>query len=65
MKFFNIFNTLSLYKGAYSGEKKDESSVYSSLSLLARGNKWSNGELSWMFVADPIVKQVALMHYHY
>lgn len=53
MKFFNIFNTGSLYRGAY---EQSPSNIYSAVHLLARGNKWSHGEVSWMCVADPIVK---------
>jgi hypothetical protein len=60
MRFFNIFNTKNLYQEAYS-----QKSNLSILSLLAKSNKWSFGELSWMHVADPLMKQIALMHYHY
>ena len=63
MKFFNIFNTESLVRGAYSEKKSN--SIYSALHLLAKGNKWGHGELSWMCVADPVIKQVALLHYYH
>lgn len=63
MRFFNIFNTLNLYQGAF--EKTNGGSIYSTLRLLSKSNKWSFGELSWLHVADPIIKQIALMHYHY
>jgi hypothetical protein len=60
MRFFNIFNTKNLYQEAFS-----EKSGFSILRLLAKSNKWSFGEISWMHVADPLMKQIALMHYHY
>lgn len=69
MKFFNIFNTQSLYYGAFNGDIKNgkinSNSIYSCLRLLALGNKWSYNELSWMHVSDPLMKQIALMHFHY
>ena len=51
MKFFNIFNSLNLNTQAFS-----EKSGFSILRLLAKSNKWSFGELSWMYVADPLMK---------
>ena len=33
------------------------------LRLFASSNKISAGELSYLFVSDPIMKQVALMHF--
>lgn len=41
------------------------SSGFSILRLLAKSNKWSFGELQYLFVSDPIIKQVALMHFYY
>jgi hypothetical protein len=32
---------------------------------MCSGNKWSFGELSYLFVADPLVKQIALMHFYH
>ena len=63
MRFFNIFNTLNLYQGAF--EKASSGSIYSTLRLISKSNKWSFGEISWLHVADPIIKQIALMHYYY
>ncbi len=60
MRFFNIFNSLNLYR-----ESLSQKSNFSILRLLAKSNKWSFGELSWMHVADPLIKQIALMHYYY
>lgn len=63
MRFFNIFNTLNLYQGAF--EQTKSGSIYSTLRLVSKCNKWSFGEISWLHVADPIIKQIALMHYHH
>jgi hypothetical protein len=63
MKFFNIFNTLNLYQGAF--ENSRSGSIYTNIRLLSKRNKWSYREISWMHVADPIIKQIALMHYHF
>jgi|LauGreDrversion4_2_1035121.scaffolds.fasta_scaffold20973_5 hypothetical protein len=60
MGLFNIFNAESIHRNAFKGE----SHLYSALHLMAKGNGWSHGQLSWLCVADPIVKQVALLHYH-
>ena len=60
MRFFNIFNTLNLHQESF----KDKSE-FSILRLLGKSNKWSFGEISWLYVADPLMKQIALMHYHY
>lgn len=60
MRFFNIFNTLNLYQESFT-----DNSAFSILRLLGVSNKWSFGELSWLHVADPLIKQIALMHYHY
>lgn len=54
MRFFNIFNTLNLYRGAF--DQPNTGSIYSILGLLSRTNKWSFAEISWLFVADPIIK---------
>lgn len=40
-------------------------STFGILRLLIKGNKWSTGELSYLMVADPLIKQIALMHYHH
>jgi hypothetical protein len=61
MRFFNIFNTLNIHQNAFSGK----SSLFSTLRLMSKGAHWSESELSWLFVSDPIIKQIALMHYHY
>jgi DNA helicase INO80 len=60
MAFFNIFNTEALVREGYSGK----SSLYSSLHLMTKGHRWSHGQLSWLCVADSVIKQVALLHYH-
>jgi len=51
MRFFNIFNTLNLYQESFAPK-----SGFSILRLLCKSNKWSFGELSWMHVADPLIK---------
>lgn len=54
MRFFNLFNTLNLYREAFA--QSNTGSIFSILRLLSRNNKWSFGEISWLFVADPIIK---------
>jgi len=61
MALFNIFNTEALVREGYSGK----SSLYSTLHLMTKGHRWSHGQLSWLCVADPVIKQVALLHYHF
>lgn len=60
MRFFNIFNTLNLHRECFKSN-----SGFGILRLLSKSNNWSLGELSYLFVADPLMKQVALMHYYY
>lgn len=62
MNLFNIFNPLNLYENIYKNNGKSGLSI---LGLLAKGNNWSLGELSYLFVADPLIKQIALMHYYH
>jgi hypothetical protein len=63
MRFFNIFNTISLYSEAFNYSKTG--SIYSTLRMLSKSNSWSFGEMSWLHVADPLIKQIALMHFHH
>jgi hypothetical protein len=58
MGLFNIFNTINLHREAFTNN-----SGLGILRLFASSNKISAGELSYLFVADPIIKQVALMHF--
>lgn len=55
MKFFNIFNTLNIYENIFKS-KDNKSGTYGILRLLCKGNKWAISELSYLFVADPLVK---------
>jgi len=55
MNLFNIFGTLNLYRNSFDN-KISTSSSFSSLRLLTKGNSWSFGELSYLFVADPLMK---------
>lgn len=63
MRFFNIFSTYNIHDNIFNQEKSTNN--FSILRLLAQGNSWSFGELSYLFVADPLIKQIALMHYYH
>ena len=63
MKFFNIFNTLNLHETIFKS-KDNKSGGFGILRLLCQGNKWALSKLSYLFVADPLIKQIALMHYY-
>jgi hypothetical protein len=60
MRFFNIFNVVNLHQECFKSN-----SGFGILRLLTLSNRWSLGELSYLFVADPLIKQIALMHYYY
>jgi hypothetical protein len=57
MSLFNIFNTNNLHREAFNS-----GSGMSILRLFAASNKIGVGELSYLFVADPMIKIVALLH---
>jgi hypothetical protein len=59
LNFFNIFNTDNLHQ-----ESKKSGSGFGILSILCSSNKWSASELSYLFVADPIMRLVSLAHFH-
>ena len=61
MRFFNIFNTYNLHNQIYNSNGKINS--FGSIALFAKSNNFSLGEISYLYVADPIIKQIALMHY--
>ena len=66
MKFFNIFNTYNMHCEIFKNEKPSKtSSLFSILRLMTKGNKWSLGELSYLCVADQLIKQIALMHFYH
>jgi len=50
LKFFNIFNTENLHR-----ESQTSNSGFGILNLLKSGNGWSSSQLSYLFVADPIM----------
>jgi hypothetical protein len=56
MKFFNIFNTLNLHNEIFNHPNKKIGGGFGILRLLTKGNNWSLGELSYLFVADPLIK---------
>lgn len=58
-RFFNIFNTLNLTRECFTSN-----SGFGILRLLASSNKWSLGELAYLFVSDPLIKQISLLHYY-
>lgn len=60
MKFFNIFNVINLHEECFKNN-----SSFGILRLFARSNNMSLGELSYLFVADPLIKSIALLHYFY
>ena len=62
MKLFNIFNTVNLHEETLNNTKASGLSI---LRLYAQSNRMSLGELSYLFVADPLIKQIALMHHFY
>lgn len=62
MKLFNIFNALNMHNSIFNDKS---SHTFDILRLMTRGNKWSLGELSYLFVADPLIKQIALMHFYH
>jgi hypothetical protein len=51
MDLFNIFNTQNLHN-----ESLKSNSGFGALTLLMKSNKWSCGELSYLFVADKLIK---------
>ena len=51
MKFFNIFNVINLHEECFKNN-----SGFGILRLLVKSNCWSLGELSYLFVADPLIK---------
>ena len=59
MRFFNIFNTENLHR-----ESLKSNSGFGILNLLRQGNKWSCSDLSYLFIADPIMKMISLIHFH-
>jgi SNF2 family DNA or RNA helicase len=61
MRFFNIFNALNMSNEIFNSGK---SGSFGILRLLQKSNRWSLGDISYLFVADPMVKQIALMHYY-
>lgn len=60
MKFMNIFNPSN-----FRDEFLKSNSGFGILALLSKGNKWSLNELAYLFVGDPLIKQIALMHYYH
>jgi hypothetical protein len=65
MSLFNIFNPLYMTEQIFGKEKNTPSSSFSILRLMAKGNNWGFGELSYLFVADSLIKIVALMHFYH
>ena len=59
LNFFNIFHTDNLYR-----ESKKSNSGFGILSLLCSSNKWSYGDLAYLFVADPIMALISLHYFH-
>jgi hypothetical protein len=55
MSLFNIFNAENMHEQIFRSTSKVNSS-FSILRLLAKSNKWSFGELQYLFVADPLIK---------
>ena len=63
---FNIFNTQNIHRGIYEEKKTNKwNDPYSILGLLSHSNKWSSSTLSYLSIADPLIKGVALLHYYY
>lgn len=60
MSLFNIFNAANMHESLF---KSKEKSGFGILRLLSQSNNWSLGELAYLFVADPIIKQIVMMHY--
>lgn len=58
-KFFNIFHTENLHR-----ESLKSGSGFGILNLMCSSNKWSASELSYLFVADPIMRLISLAHFH-
>ena len=62
---FNIFNTANLHQEIYcSPERKGFDSMFPILGLLASSNDWSVGQLSYLLMADSMIRAVALLHYY-
>ena len=59
LKFFNIFNEQSLHEGFFTSE-----SSFGILRLLAASNGWSASDLAYLFCADEIMRQIAMIHYY-
>ena len=50
-RFFNIFNTLNIHEESFKSN-----GGFGILRLLAWSNKWSSSDLSYLFVADDMIK---------
>ena len=59
MCFFNILNPENLTREALKSH-----SGFASLRLLSCENGWGVSELAYLFVSDPLIKQIALMHFY-
>ena len=55
MGLFNIFNTLNLHQKIFHSQD-GKSGAFGILRLLTKSNKWALSELSYLFVADPLIK---------
>lgn len=60
MKFFNIFSTENIHR-----ESLISNSGFGILNLLRSGNNWSASQLAYLFVADPVMRLISLLHFYY
>jgi len=59
-KFFNIFNEQYLQENVIKSGKQGGS--LGALRLLMLAHKWGVSDLSYLFVADPLIRAIALAH---